>query len=185
MFFLRVRNKEYPSQVFDAISQFLLSESCHIVSFTQSKEYLVFKCNGHLTKFKLCLSPDMNHVIEDISKNIEDAFKIKCIFNTIDNDSFLRHCIIRNVTFSGAFSGHRDWLWWKETFKQTPLSQWQLMWSQHCILCTQVKFADNTVHFTLSGAITTWHFTIIICGGAIKLYKGNVVCDGLRLLLKQ
>ena len=185
MFFFCVRIKNNLSQVFDAISHFLSSESCQIVSFTQSKYYLVFKCDGRLTKFKLCLSPDMNHVIEDISKNIDGAFKIRCIFNTIDRDSFLRHCIIRNGTFSGAFSGHRDWLWWKETFIQAPLSQWQLMWSQHCIFCTQVEFVDNTVHFTLSGAITTWHFTIIICGGVIELHKGNVVCDGLRLLLKQ
>ena len=107
MFFLCVRNKKYPLQVFDAISQFLLSESCHIVSFTHSKEYLVFKCDGRLTKFKLCLLPDMNHVIEDISKNIERAFKIRCIFNTMgDNHRFcipklviITHCNILITCF--------------------------------------------------------------------------------------
>lgn len=185
MFFLCVRNKNNPSQVFDAITRLLTSQSCQIVSFTHSTEYLVFICNGYLTKVKLCLSPDMNYVIEDISKNIDGAFKIRCIFSLSDRNKLQQHCIIRECTFSGAFSGHSDWSYWIKIFKDIHLSQWQLMWSQYCIFCTQVEFIDTSVRFTLSGSIDAWFFTIIICQGNVKLHKGNVVLPGLRLLLKQ
>ena len=182
---VRVRVKNERQQVFDAISCFMTSQSCQIMSFTQSNEYLVFICKGRFTKTKLCLSPDMNHVIEDISKNIEGAFKIKCIFNKIKRDTFLHHCIIREGTFSGTFSEHIDWNWWQPMLKNTHLKKWQLKWSQYCIFCTQVEFIDKSVRFTLSGSIENGHFTIIICEGNVNLHNGNVDFPGLRLLLKQ
>ncbi len=185
MFSLCVRIRDNSSQVFDVITRFLTSQLCQIVTFTHSNDYLVFECIGHLSKFKLCLSPDMNHVIEAISTIITGAFKIKCIFSLLERRKFQHHCIIRNSTFSGAFSGHCDWSLWEQILKDIPLNQWQLMWSQYCIFCTQVEFQDNFMRFTLSGSIDAWFFTIIICQGNVKLHKGNVVLPGLRLLLKQ
>jgi hypothetical protein len=185
MFFLCVKSIDNPSQVFAAITHFLTSQLCQIVSLTHSNDYLVFECIGHLTKFKLCLSPDMSHVIEDISKNVSGAFKIKCIFSHLERDKFQHHCVIRNSTFSGEFSSHCDWPLWKKILKGVCLNQWQLMWSQYCIYCRQVEFQDNFMRFTLSGSIDAWNFTIIICQGNVNIYKGNVVLPGLRLLLKQ